>query len=72
MTKKVLIDGMMCEHCSGRVEQALNNIDGVKASVNLKKKTATVKGDVSDDIIKQVVTDAGYTVVEIKQSQFPF
>ena len=72
MTKKVLIDGMMCEHCSGRVEQALNNIDGVKASVNLKKKTATVKGDVSDDIIKQVVTDAGYTVVEIKQSQFSF
>ena len=72
MTKKVLIDGMMCGHCSGRVEQALNNIDGVKASVNLKKKTATVKGDVSDDTIKKVITEAGYTVVEIKQSQFPF
>ena len=72
MTKKVIIDGMMCEHCSGRVEQALNKIDGVKASVNLKKKTATVKGDVSDDTIRAVVKEAGYTVVEIQQSHLPF
>ncbi len=66
MTKKVLIDGMMCTHCSGRVEKVLNEIDGVTASVNLENKTATVQGNVSDEKIRQVITDAGYTVVEIQ------
>lgn len=66
MTKKVFIDGMTCTHCSGRVEQALNEIDGVTASVNLEEKCATITGDVSDDIIMKTITDAGYKVVEIK------
>lgn len=66
MTKKVFIDGMMCTHCSGRVEQALNELDGVTASVNLEEKCATITGNVSDDIIIKAITDAGYKVVEIK------
>lgn len=66
MTKKVFIDGMMCTHCSGRVEQALNELDGVTAKVNLEEKCATITGDVSDDIIIKTITDAGYKVIEIK------
>ena len=50
MTKKVVIDGMMCTHCSGRVEKALNGIDGASASVDLESKTATVSGDVTDEV----------------------
>lgn len=66
MTKTVIIEGMMCTHCSGRVEQLLNEIEGVTATVNLDTKSATVIGDVSDQIIEKIITDAGYTVVEIK------
>lgn len=66
MTKKVIIDGMMCTHCSGRVEKLLNELDGVTATVDLENKCATVTGEVSDDVIRDVITDAGYTVVEIK------
>ena len=65
MTKKVVIDGMMCTHCSGRVEKALNGIEGASASVDLESKTATVSGDVTDEAIINAVTEAGYTVLEI-------
>lgn len=68
MEKKIIIEGMACSHCSGRVEQALNAIDGVSATVDLNSKTATVKlsKDISDEALKAAVTDAGYTPVEIK------
>ena len=54
-------------HCSARVEQALNALDGVSASVNLEAKTASLTLDkpVDDAMLTQVVTDAGYTVVSI-------
>lgn len=66
---KIIIDGMSCSHCSGRVENALNNIDGVEAKVDLKKKTAFInlKNEVSDEILKKTVEDAGYTVVSIEK-----
>lgn len=66
MTKKIFIEGMMCSHCSGAVEKALNAIDGVTATVDLQNKCATVNGDASDDVLKDVITEAGYTVTEIK------
>ena len=40
MKKEMLIEGMSCMHCSGRVEKALNGLDGVNAKVDLEKKTA--------------------------------
>lgn len=67
MTKTLHIEGMACGHCSSRVEQALNQLSGVKATVDLANKTATVQlsGDVTDAVLKQAVTDAGYEVVNI-------
>lgn len=67
--KKVLkIEGMMCNHCTGRVEKALNDLDGVIAEVSLEGKSATVtlSKDVSDETLVQTVTDAGYEVVDIQ------
>lgn len=68
MKKEIIIEGMSCAHCSGRVEKALNAIDGVEAKVDLGKKTAYVdlKKDISDDELAKAVTDAGYDVVSIK------
>lgn len=67
--KKVLkIEGMMCNHCTGRVEKALNDLDGVTAEVSLEGKSATVtlSKEVSDETLMQTVTDAGYEVVDIQ------
>ena len=61
------IDGMMCSHCTGRVSQVLNAIDGVSAEVSLEDKAAylTLSADVADDVLIKAVTDAGYTVTEV-------
>ena len=37
------IGGMMCKHCVGRVERALNSIEGVKVEVTLEPPVATVE-----------------------------
>ena len=66
MTKTMKIEGMMCAHCSGRVEKALNDLPGVTAAVNLEAGTASVTGDAADDVLTKAVTDAGYTVVSIQ------
>ena len=66
MKKILMIEGMSCAHCSARVENALNAIDGVKATVELKKKRAIVESDVADEVLVKAVEDAGYSVKEIK------
>ena len=43
LTKQYQIGGMMCKHCVGRVERALNSIEGVKAEVTLEPPVATVE-----------------------------
>ena len=63
MTKKLLIDGMMCMHCVGHVEKALSAVDGVeKADVSLENKCAvvTLNKDVSDSVLVEAVKEAGY------------
>ena len=69
MKKKISIEGMMCSHCTGRVDKALNGLDGVEAQVSLEDKAAyvTLTGDVSDDVLKKAVEDAGYEVTGITQ-----
>ncbi len=63
------VEGMSCEHCSARVTEALNAIDGVKAEVDLKKKKAyvTLEKEVSDETLKSAVESAGYSVEEISR-----
>ncbi len=68
MTKKIIIEGMSCGHCVKRVENALVEVDGVASiTVDLDDKVAVVElnGETSDEILKAVVEDAGYEVVEI-------
>ena len=66
MEKTLKIEGMMCTHCSGRVQKALESVEGVTgAQVSHESGTAVVTMDraVADDVLKKAVTDAGYTVV---------
>lgn len=66
--KILVIEGMRCENCEIRVENALNRLDGAACKVNLKKKTATVSlsREISDAVLKETVEKMGYKVVEIR------
>lgn len=68
MVKVMAINGMMCMHCQQNVEKTLMGIENVvDAVVNLEEKTATVtmEQEVSDEILKTAVENAGYEVVGI-------
>jgi Cu+-exporting ATPase len=57
------VRGMTCAACVGRVEKALNAVDGVaSARVNLvmERATITTAADVSTDRLVAAVADAGY------------
>lgn len=65
MTKVISIEGMMCNHCTGTVQKALEAVEGVKAvTMSLEQKNATVEltSDVADDVLTKAVVDAGYEV----------
>lgn len=66
--RTVVIEGMTCEHCKARVESRLNELDGVSAKVNLKRKTAVVsmEKEVEDEEIKKAIENVGYEVIEIR------
>lgn len=53
--------GMGCAGCVKRVENAVNNIDGVvKAEVSLLTNSMTIEGDVEPSIIIEAVKKAGF------------
>jgi len=45
VTRKYKVDGMMCKHCVGRVERALNTLEGVQVMVTLDPPVATIEYD---------------------------
>ena len=68
MAKTLTVEGMMCPHCEAHVKKALEALDGVEtATANHEAGTAvvTLSGAVEDDVLKQAVQEAGYTVTGI-------
>lgn len=65
MTKVISIEGMMCNHCTGTVQKALEAVEGVKVvTMSLEQKNAAVElaSDVADEVLTKAVVDAGYEV----------
>ena len=67
MKKVMKIDGMMCSHCTGRVDKVLNALDGINAQVSLEDKCAylEITGEVSDELLKSTVEEEEYKVISI-------
>ena len=70
MQKTLKIEGMMCEHCTKHVTEALEKIEGVEqAVVTLGKHkkpgeaVVTLQKEVDDQVLRDAVAAAGYTVV---------
>ena len=69
MSKRINVEGMMCQHCVKHVHDALQNVPGVKSvDVSLEEKRALVEcdGSVSDDALRAAVVDEGYEVTGIE------
>ena len=67
--KTVKINGMSCEHCYARVQNALNSLEGVNAKVNGSRDVAMIKADreISNERIKEVIAELGYAVAGIEE-----
>ena len=69
MKKTMMIEGMMCQNCVKHVFNALSKVEGVdsvEVDLDGKKAEVTLKDEVSDDVLKEAVTEAGYEVLDIK------
>lgn len=69
MTKTMIVEGMSCGHCTGRVQKALEAVEGVASvEMSLEEKSARIvlNKEVPEEELKNAVTEAGYEVVEIK------
>jgi len=70
MKKMILIEGMSCKHCTGRVEKELSKIDGVtvdSSSVDEKNVIISLHKEVDEALIRNAVDEAGYDVIEIRE-----
>ena len=63
MKKEFNVEGMMCNHCRKHVEDALNSIEGIHATVTLEPPVATVeyngKAHALDELQQAVANKAG-------------
>ncbi|HLQ40168.1 MAG TPA: heavy metal translocating P-type ATPase [Tetragenococcus sp.] len=72
VSENFAIEGMTCAMCAQTVEKAVNQLDGVSASVNLATEKMTAQFDparVSAQRIIQAVVDAGYNAKEDSQEE---
>lgn len=66
--KTLVIEGMHCENCEIRVQNALNRLEGAACRVSFKKGTAVVSysQEISDGALREAVEKMGYKVTEIR------
>jgi copper chaperone CopZ len=66
MKKTIKIEGMMCGHCTGRVETTLKELGATVIETSVEKKHAIIDVDnISDDKLKEAIEDVGYDVLSI-------
>ena len=68
------IEGMMCNHCRMHVEKALNNLEGIRATVTLDPPAATIeftdgRSYTLEELQAQITKEAGdYQILEAEQA----
>lgn len=68
MKKKILIEGMSCEHCVGHVKEALEGLDKVTSvDVSLENNCAIVETTNSNEELKAAIEEEGYDVINIEE-----
>ena len=64
------VEGMTCKNCAERVTNALNSLDGVWATVHLKKNSVSIllKQNDVEAALTEAVSKAGYTMKDVRIS----
>ena len=63
----IKVDGMVCNGCENRIQNALKNIDGIEKVVadhNTGIVTITSKDEVEESAMKEKIEDIGFEVKE--------
>ena len=62
-TRTLKLEGMTCSACVNSIERALNNLEGVSATVNFASETAHIlaPADISTKKLIETVKGAGYS-----------
>lgn len=61
MSMTLTVEGMTCDHCEQTVEEALEDIAGVRdAEADQDAEQVTVNGDADPEELVAAVEDAGY------------
>jgi mercuric ion binding protein len=69
---KVNVQGMVCSMCAQGIQKKFSSVPEVKTlNVNLDEKTVRIQTegdkDVSDEVIKKLIQEAGYNVASIER-----
>lgn len=64
--KYLTIQGIHCENCEARIENALNRLEGVACHVHHKQATISYSQEISNDVLRDTIEKLGYQVTEIR------
>ena len=68
MTKKMVIEGMMCGHCEARVKKVLESLSEVAEAIVSHtdgKAVITLTEDISNEKLTQIIEAQDYKVISI-------
>lgn len=73
LTQTFSVTGMTCSACVNTIERALNEMDGVSASVNFASETVHVlaPADLSADLVIKKIKSAGYDATLLSDNSDP-
>lgn len=63
--KKIIIEGMMCQHCAKSVTKTLTNLGGSDIEINLADGYAIADIEADDTEIKSAIENLDFKVVDI-------
>lgn len=67
MMRKIIIEGMSCNHCVNHVKEALSELkDSARIQVSLEGKYGMVETSSTDEEIKEKIEEEGYDVISIE------
>ncbi|PHV69695.1 heavy metal transport/detoxification protein [Sporanaerobium hydrogeniformans] len=67
MKKKIMIEGMSCEHCVAHVKEALEPMAKESVEVSLEGKYALLDTQSEDKDLIEALDEAGYDVKSIEK-----
>jgi len=66
--KKIIVEGMSCGRCTGKIEETLKALNGIeKVTTFLEEKAVYVTGSLDNQTLKNAIESQGYEVVSIDE-----